>query len=374
VPAVQPGQGWLNAVKVVARAWQAVFLARHPATTDRDFLLVATPGAGQDAGRPAIAARAAGCEQLFVVCPTTALRFQWADAADRVGLHLDPRWRNADGALQADVDGAAVTVAAAPDLFAHHLVRPTLVVLDEIHHAGDPGPGCTRCGRRSATRGGGSRCPAHPFASTPARSRSSPTRRGPALAPDVVCGIGEAVADAVCRPLAFRLLDGTLHWRVDAQKTIAAFTDELDPQDDARRLRTALDPATPLLPGCCATPTLLVKARSVIMDAAALVLCDDRAHARATAALLRTVAGTKPVVVVSDEVGAPSMDDGPLLRAAAGGRRGLPARRAVPAHPARRRRLDVRGDRPLAAGMRTHGAAVVGLGIACVVFGVTALR
>lgn len=63
-------------------------------------------------------------------------------------------------------------------------------------------------------------------------------------APSFVYGYGEAVADGVCRPLAFRLLDATLRWRVDAQETIAAFTDELDPQDDARRLRTAIDPAT----------------------------------------------------------------------------------------------------------------------------------
>ena len=46
---------------------------------------------------------------------------------------------------------------------------------------------------------------------------------------------------------------------------------------------------------------LLIKARAVIPDAAGLVLCDDRAHARATGALLRTIAGEKPVVVVSDE-------------------------------------------------------------------------
>ena len=39
----------------------------------------------------------------------------------------------------------------------------------------------------------------------------------------------------------------------------------------------------------------------MIPDAAGLVLCDDRAHARATAKLLRTIAGEKPVVVVSDE-------------------------------------------------------------------------
>ena len=47
-----------------------------------------------------------------------------------------------------------------------------------------------------------------------------------------------------------------------------------------------------------------MKARAVIPDAAGLLLCDDRAHARATAALLRTIAGEKPVVVVSDEPGA----------------------------------------------------------------------
>jgi superfamily II DNA or RNA helicase len=118
-------------------------------------------------------------------------------------------------------------------------------------------------------------------------------------APDFVYGYGEAMSDGVCRPLAFRLLDATLRWRVDAQETIAAFADE----HDARRLRTAIDPSTALLlpqmlRDADALPT---KARAVIGDAAGLVLCDDRAHARATAALLRTIAGEKPVVVVSDE-------------------------------------------------------------------------
>ena len=121
-------------------------------------------------------------------------------------------------------------------------------------------------------------------------------------APDFVYGYGAAVSDGVCRPLAFRLLDATLRWRVDAQETIAAFADELDPTDDARRLRTAIDPTTQLLPQMLRdADSLLTKARAVIPDAAGLVLCDDRAHARATAALLRTISGEKPVVVVSDE-------------------------------------------------------------------------
>jgi superfamily II DNA or RNA helicase len=242
------------------------------------------------------------------VCPTTALRVQWADVADLVGLHLDPRWRNADGAFNPHVDGGVVTyqqVASAPDLFAHHLARPTFVVLDEVHHAGEAatwGVALRTAFERAAAR--------LALSGTPFRSdaRAIPfigydeERR---CVPDYVYGYGEAVADGVCRPLAFRVLDATLRWRVDAQEVIAAFADELEPQDDARRLRTAIDPSTPLLSQMLRdSDALLSKARRVIPDAAGLVLCDDRAHARATATLLRTIAGERPVVVISDEPGA----------------------------------------------------------------------
>ena len=287
---------------IAPRGWQADFLARHAAHTERDFLLVATPGAGKTLAACQAMREAA---QIVVVCPTTALRAQWADAADRVGLHLDPRWRNADGAWRGDLHGVVVTyqqVASAPDLFAHHLARPTFVVLDEVHHAGESASWGTAL--RAAFDGAERRLA---LSGTPFRSdaraipfvRYDEERR---CAPDFVYGYGQAVADEVCRPLAFRLLDATLRWRVDAQETIAAFADELDPTDDARRLRTAIDPATPLLPQLLRdADALLVKARAVVPDAAGLVLCDDRAHARATAALLRTITGEKPVVVVSDE-------------------------------------------------------------------------
>jgi superfamily II DNA or RNA helicase len=306
-------------VSVAPRAWQAAFLAQHGAHARPDFLLVATPGAGKTLAA-CQAIPASGCPQTVVVCPTTALRAQWADAADRVGLHLDPRWRNADGAWRDDVDGVVVTyqqVASAPDLFAHHLARPTFVVLDEIHHAGESASWGTAL--RAAFDGAATRLS---LSGTPFRSdaRAIPfvsydaERR---CAPDFVYGYAHAVSDGVCRPLAFRLLDATLRWRVDAQETIAAFADELEPTDDARRLRTAIDPATPLLPQMLRdADALLLKARAVIPDAAGLLLCDDRAHARASAALLRTVAGEKPVVVVSDEAGAHARID----RFARGGR------------------------------------------------------
>lgn len=286
------------------REWQRGFLGHFVNSGARDFLLVATPGAGKTLAA-CHAARAAGAEQVIVVTPTVALRAQWADAADRVGFHLDPRWRNADGAWRRDVDGIVVTyqqVASAPDLFAHHLRRPTFVVLDEIHHAGDQSSwgnalrtAFDEAARRLALSGTPFRSDARaiPFV------RYDSDRR---CAPDWLYGYGPAVADGVCRPLAFRLLDATLRWRVDDQQTIAAFADELDPQDDARRLRTAIDPGTPLLPQMLRDADgLLLKARTVVADAGGLVLCDDRAHARAVGSLLRTITGEKPVTVLSDE-------------------------------------------------------------------------
>ena len=309
------------------RPWQSAFLSRYVADPGPDFLLVATPGAGKTLAA-CHAARAVGCEQVIVVCPTVALRAQWADAADLVGLHLDPRWRNADGAWHPDVDGVVVTyqqVVFAPDLFAHHLGRATFVVLDEIHHAGDLAAWGT------ALRAAFDRAPRRlALSGTPFRSdaRAIPFVRydeDRCCAPDYVYGYGEAVSDGVCRPVAFRLLDATLRWRVDEQQMIAAFADELEPQDDARRLRTAIDPATPLLPQMLReADALLSKARTVVPDAAGLVLCDDRAHARAVGALLRTIAGEKPVVVVSDEAGAHTRIDR-FARADAGSPRWLVA-------------------------------------------------
>jgi hypothetical protein len=137
---------------------------------------------GQDAG--GVPGRPGGrCEQVVVVRPTTALRGQWADAADEVGLHLDPRWRNADGAWRAGVDGVVVTyqqMASAPDLFAHHLARSTFVVLDELHHAGESASWGTALRAAFAGAGGGWRCRARRFAPTRGRSRSCATTRSAA--------------------------------------------------------------------------------------------------------------------------------------------------------------------------------------------------
>ena len=46
-----------------------------------------------------------------MVAPTEHLKRQWADAAHRVGISLDPEFRNAHGAAGRDYTGVAVTYA-----------------------------------------------------------------------------------------------------------------------------------------------------------------------------------------------------------------------------------------------------------------------
>ena len=79
------------------RAWQAEALERYLGSDHRDFLAVATPGAGKTTFALRVAAEllAKGeVEAVTVVAPTEHLKTQWADAAGRIGIHLDPRFSN----------------------------------------------------------------------------------------------------------------------------------------------------------------------------------------------------------------------------------------------------------------------------------------
>ena len=279
----------------------------------------------QDAGR--LPCRpGAGAEQVIVVCPTTRCAPSGptpptASACTSIRAGATP---TAPGTP--DVDGVVVTyqqVASAPGP-----VRPPSRPADVRRARRDPSrrraghAGAPRCARRSTARAGGWRCRARRFAPTPERSRSSRYDEDRRCAPDYVYGYGDAVADGVCRPLAFRLLDATLRWRVDEQETIAAFADELDPQDDARRLRTAIDPATPLLP-------------QMLRDADALLLqgACRRARRRRARAVRRSRSRPRRRRAAADDQRARSRSSSSATRPARTPDRAVRARRA-PAGPA----------------------------------------
>jgi superfamily II DNA or RNA helicase len=140
-PAFPDRAAWGTATKL--RAWQAAALEQYFATTRRDFLAVATPGAGKTSfaltlGANLLAKRM--IDRVVVVAPTEHLKTQWAEAAGRVGIAIDPEFGVRQGRAAKDFAGVALTYAgvAANPLALRIRIEAfkTLVILDEIHHAG----------------------------------------------------------------------------------------------------------------------------------------------------------------------------------------------------------------------------------------------
>src|SRR5688500_9181238 len=126
------------------RAWQRRALVEYLRRRDDDFLAVATPGAGKTTFALRIAAELlmdGTIEAVTVVTPTEHLKNQWSLAAARVGIQLDASFRNADVHSSVDFHGAVLTyaqVGMAPQVHRRRtMTRRTMVILDEIHHAGD---------------------------------------------------------------------------------------------------------------------------------------------------------------------------------------------------------------------------------------------
>src|SRR5918996_4470263 len=126
------------------RVWQRRALFDYLRRRGEDYLAVATPGAGKTTFALRIAAELLAdgtVEAVTVVAPTEHLKSQWSVAAARVGIQLDAAFRNADLHSAADFHGAVVTYAQVGMAPAVHrrrtMTRRTMVVLDEIHHAGD---------------------------------------------------------------------------------------------------------------------------------------------------------------------------------------------------------------------------------------------
>ena len=93
------------------RAWQSRALDAYTSRSPRDFLAVATPGAGKTTFALTLATEliAQGAvDKLTVVCPTEHLKGQWADNAARFGIHIDPDFTNSQGVAGSHFDGVAV--------------------------------------------------------------------------------------------------------------------------------------------------------------------------------------------------------------------------------------------------------------------------
>jgi superfamily II DNA or RNA helicase len=296
------------------RAWQRAALSTYLARSPRDFTAVATPGAGKTRFALVLAARLIAnreIAQVTVVTPTDHLKRQWADAAHAVGIRLDPGFRNAAGATGREYDGTVVTyaqVAAAPLLHrARTEARRTLVVLDEVHHAGDAlswGDGVREAfmpaTRRLSLTGTPFRSDDNPIpVVTYAPDGTGVTRS----VSDSMYGYGEALRDGVVRPVLFLAYSGEMRWRTNAGAELAARLGEpLTADVTAHAWRTALDPAGEWIGAVlrAANERLTVKRRET-PDAGGLVIASDQATARAYGLLLKRITGEPATVVLSDD-------------------------------------------------------------------------
>jgi superfamily II DNA or RNA helicase len=296
------------------RAWQAEALDAYFEKEPRDFLAAATPGAGKTTFALRLATELIArreVDRITVVAPTEHLKRQWAEAAHRVGIRLDPAYANGQAFGGRRFHGIAVT-------YAQVAVRPllhctitesarTLVILDEIHHGGDAlswgdairdafGPATRRLSLTGTPfRSDTAPIPFVTYAPDNKGIRTSVT--------DYNYGYGRALADGVVRPVIFMAYAGKMRWRTKMGDEMEARLGEGDTKDvTSQAWRTALDPGGDWIQAVLkAANRRLSEVRQSVPDAGGLVIATDQTTARAYAKVLHGLTGEMPTVVLSDE-------------------------------------------------------------------------
>ncbi|QCX46920.1 DEAD/DEAH box helicase [Arcanobacterium haemolyticum] len=296
------------------RAWQAAALEQFMHSMPADFLAVATPGAGKTTFALRVATELMArreVNEIVVVAPTEHLKYQWAEAAARVGLQLDPDFSNSNLGLGESFNGACVTyaqVARAPMFHRQRIAsRKTLVILDEVHHGGD------NLSWGDAIRAAFSVAKHRlSLTGTPFRSDTSaipfvtyePDEDGIYRSKaDYTYGYAEALRDFVVRPVMFMSYTGNMQWQTKHGEIMDATLGEPLTKDlIAQAWRTALDPSGEWIQSVlkAADERLSVVRRSV-PDAGGLVIATDHKTARAYAEILDRITSKKTTVVLSDD-------------------------------------------------------------------------
>ena len=304
------------------RAWQAEALDLYFSLDGpdgegggpRDFLAAATPGAGKTTFALRLASellRRRIVNRIVVVAPTEHLKTQWADAAARVGIRLDPAFSNRHAAPARQYHGVAVTYAQVAVKASVHqrltMDAQTLVILDEVHHGGDAlswGDALREAYSRATRR--------LLLSGTPFRSDTAPIpfveyhpdAKGIRVSrTDYAYGYRRALEDGVVRPVIFMVYAGHMRWRTRTGDEMEAHLGQDNTKDiTSQAWRTALDPEGEWIPAVLrSADRRLTEVREHVPDAGGLVIATDQTAARAYAAILQQITGESPTVVLSDE-------------------------------------------------------------------------
>jgi superfamily II DNA or RNA helicase len=277
-------------------------------------LIEACPGAGKTRFALECAARLYSdriINRVLVVVPTRRLIDQWVQAGSGAGggatVPLAPAGWRPTQPLLARWAGAVFTyhaLFAQTTMFEALAAEPgfkTLVIFDEIHHAGTEkawGIAAQQAFLAAATR-------VLNLSGTPFRSRDPivfvETTNGKSVA-SYTYSYGDALTDGVCRPLRFAAIGGTATFQTpDGTVESVSFNDDLDEQGESYRLRTVLDPSGDHLREMLRTADdeLSRLRTSGDPDAGGLVVCIDCDHADAVARILHRMTGARPTVACS---------------------------------------------------------------------------
>ena len=312
-PAFPQRAAWGTAQSL--RAWQVAALELYATTQPRDFLCVATPGAGKTTFALRVAHQllhTRTVKRVVVVTPTEHLKTQWADAAARVGIHLDPGTGGVRRGRSRQFDGSVVTYAGVSlRAYAYEALCnqvSTLVIFDEIHHAGDTKSwgdgilqGFSEATRRLALTGTPFRSDDSPIPFVTYEESESGVRISRA---DYTYGYREALADHVVRPVIFMNYGGQMRWRMRSGEVLDADLGTMLTKDlTAHAWRTALSPTGEWIPAVLrAADQRLTQVRRAIPDAGGLVIATNQTVARAYAKILTELTGKRPTVILSDDV------------------------------------------------------------------------
>ncbi len=288
------------------RAWTKAAYAGYLKSDKDSFLVDACPGAGKTKFAVMLAynelARGA-VDRVDVIGPSVHICKQWAQDMAAWGLHLDPE--NEQEAP--DFVGRVFTyqrLGMSPQALRTPSNPRRLVILDEIHHAGD-----------HKTWGDALRMVfgnAHRrllLSGTPFRSDGNPIPfvgytsgdHGTSIS-DFSYGYGDALREEYCAPLFFPHHDGDFQWERGGETYRLDLSSRVGQQLSADRLRTAYAPEGEFV------REMLREAHQHLMvlrnehpAAGGIVFGRDVENVRALAEVLASVSGTRPVTVTNDD-------------------------------------------------------------------------
>lgn len=276
----------------------------------KDFLTVATPGAGKTKSALHKAHYLLSknlVDRVVVVTYTEYLKRQWAKEASLfAGIDLDPDFVNSQGKEANDFHGISITYALlGQDKKGIHaqatFEKRTFLIIDEIHHAGENlvwGDALLKAFDNAEFR--------LALSGTPFRSDDCEipfvTYDNNVSHADYTYSYERAILEKVCRPLFFNVFNGRMKWKVEAAEFQASFEDYLTPDQASRRLRTALEPTSNYVKHVVTEAhAKLMEIRKTHRDAAGLFTCIDQNHAKQVMRVFKKYLNVTPLLVISDE-------------------------------------------------------------------------